>query len=89
MRRCLDDDHISQLLSFKLLSNKCLLFNHALHGNGLRAKMPFEKNKLIRQILLETKSQSNIRKRRERKSMRQTPPLNSKGTIRQGSAEYA
>jgi len=51
--------------------------------------MPFEKNKLIRQILLETKSQSNIRKRRERKSMRQTHPLNSKGTIRQGSAEYA
>jgi hypothetical protein len=89
MQRCLDDDHISQLLSFKLLSYKCLLFNHALHGNGLRAKMPFEKNKLIRQILLETMNQSNVCRGRRRKSMRQTHPLNSRGTIRQGSAEYA
>lgn len=89
MRRCLDEDHISQLLSFKLLSHKCLLFNHALHGTGLRAKMPFKENELIRQMLLEPKSRSNIGKRRERKSMRQTHPLNSRGTIRQGSAEYA
>jgi hypothetical protein len=51
--------------------------------------MPFEKNMLIRQILLETMSQSNIRRRREGKSMRRTHPLNSRGTIRQGSAEYA
>jgi hypothetical protein len=51
--------------------------------------MPFKENKLIRQMLLEPKSRSNISKRRERESMRQTHPLNSRGTIRQGSAEYA
>jgi hypothetical protein len=54
--------------------------------------MSFEKNMLIHQVLLESKSPENIPKSPENNMMRaqmgKIPSPDSRGTIRQGSAGY-
>jgi hypothetical protein len=54
--------------------------------------MPFKKNMLIRKVLLESKSQSNIPLSLENTMMRaqmgKIPSPDFRGTIRQGSAGY-